>query len=89
MKVINIFMNSKLYPRVDAAPLSSTKKVVLGTVLNKYLITVEVLIHYLLRLKRQPLPSKDHRKFDLNSPSDFWGEIGWAWKNPSGALKLP
>ena len=50
-------MNSKLYPRVDAAPLSSTKKVVLGTVLNKYLITVEVLIHYLLRLKRQPLPS--------------------------------
>lgn len=49
MKVINIFMNSKLYPRVDAAPLSSTKKVVLGTVLNKYLITVEVLIHYLLR----------------------------------------
>lgn len=49
MKVINIFMNSKLYPRVDAAPLSSTKKVVSGTVLNKYLITVEVLIHYLLR----------------------------------------
>ena len=49
MKVINVFMNSKLYPRVDAVPLSSTKKVVLGTVLKKYLITVDVLIHCLLR----------------------------------------
>lgn len=51
MKVVNTFTNSKLYTckRVDAAPLSSTKKVFLGTVLHKYLITVEVLIHYLLR----------------------------------------